>query len=138
MVSTARHIQTSTLLSLAAGLLALSIVLGAFAAHGLKNLLSGAAWSAFNTGVQYHAFNTLGLFVLAALMAALPAWRSWLDRPFWVILAGIGLFSGSLYVLALTGWEPVAYITPVGGLALIAGWCLAAFRFWQLAKVQET
>ena len=98
---------------------ALAVMTGAFAAHGLKARLSPDALSVFETGARYHMYHALAIG-LAALVAA-----RWAARAF---LLGILLFSGSLYLLALTGLPIWGAVTPVGGLCFIAGWGLLAWR----------
>jgi uncharacterized membrane protein YgdD (TMEM256/DUF423 family) len=101
---------------------ALAVMAGAFAAHGLKARLSADALAVFETGARYHMYHALAM-ALAGLVAA--------RRAAIAFLAGIVLFSGSLYLLALTGVTLLGAVTPVGGLCFIAGWALlawAAFR----------
>lgn len=97
----------------------LAVIAGAFAAHGLKAHLSADALSVFETGARYHMYHALAM-ALAAQMAAGRA-------AAWAFLAGILLFSGSLYLLALTGIAGLGVITPLGGLCFIAGWVLMAW-----------
>lgn len=109
---------------------ALAVVIGAFGAHGLKDRLDASMLAVFETGARYHLVHALA--VIAAAWAAqrwpasaLPAWAGWL------FVAGIVLFSGSLYALALTGVKALGMVAPLGGLAFIAAWTLlavAAFR----------
>jgi uncharacterized membrane protein YgdD (TMEM256/DUF423 family) len=96
----------------------LAVMAGAFAAHGLKAHLSSDALSVFETGARYHMYHALAM-ALAAQMAA--------RRAAWAFLAGILLFSGSLYLLALTGITVLGAVTPFGGLCFIAGWGLLAW-----------
>lgn len=115
------------LASLAGGL---AVMLGAFGAHGLKGKLDPALLEVFDVGVRYHMYHALALLGLAALLSRRPAERL-LRAAGWLFLAGMALFSGSLYLLALTGLRAVGIITPVGGLVLIVGWlsiALAARR----------
>jgi uncharacterized membrane protein YgdD (TMEM256/DUF423 family) len=101
---------------------ALAVMAGAFAVHGLKARLSADAMAVFDTGARYHMYHALAM-ALASLVAA--------RRAAIAFLAGIFLFSGSLYLLALTGVTLLGAVTPVGGLCFIAGWTLlawAAFR----------
>ena len=104
---------------------ALAVVVGAFGAHGLESILSGEMAEVFETGVKYHFYHALAILAVAAGSSAL--WRSrlciWACRA-WAF--GILIFSGTLYALALTeiGW--LGAITPIGGVALIAGWVLLA------------
>jgi uncharacterized membrane protein YgdD (TMEM256/DUF423 family) len=98
---------------------ALAVVAGAFAAHGLKVRLSPDSLSVFETGARYHMYHALAM-ALAALVPSRPAAIAF--------LVGIVLFSGSLYLLALTGIPILGVVTPFGGLAFIAGWALLAWR----------
>jgi uncharacterized membrane protein YgdD (TMEM256/DUF423 family) len=100
----------------------LAVVAGAFAAHGLKAHYSADALSVFETGARYHMYHALAMAVAALLSAR---------RAAIAFLAGIVLFSGSLYLLALTGIAAMGMITPIGGLCFIAGWALLAWRAFQ-------
>jgi uncharacterized membrane protein YgdD (TMEM256/DUF423 family) len=102
----------------------LGVALGAFGAHALKAKLAPDMLAAFETGVRYQMYHVF------ALVAAAWAWARWPRRLFVVagglFAAGIVVFSGSLYLLALTGTRWLGAITPLGGLAFLAGWlCLA-------------
>lgn len=107
-----------------AGLFGMSAVaLGAFAAHGLKGRLAESALSAFETGVHYQMVHAL------ALLALVPVQRWLVDSGLigaavWVLVAGMVLFSGSLYGLALGGPRWLGPVTPLGGLLLMLGWLL--------------
>lgn len=101
---------------------ALSVILGAFGAHGLEGKLSDRMMETFQTGVQYHFYHALGL-ILVALVADKMS-NSFVAYSGWAIFIGIILFSGSLYVLSLTGITKLGIITPFGGLAFIIGWVL--------------
>jgi uncharacterized membrane protein YgdD (TMEM256/DUF423 family) len=100
------------------------VALGAFAAHGLKPHLSPEMLAIFDTAARYQMYHVF------ALCAAAWAWARWPQRIFavagWLFVAGIVIFSGSLYVLALTGMKALGAITPFGGFAFLTGWlCLA-------------
>ncbi len=107
----------------------LGVGLGAFATHGLKGRLSSELLAAFEVGVRYQMYHAL------ALLAVAWAWSRWprteITAAGWLFLAGIVLFSGSLYLLALTGSRPLGIITPVGGVLLIIGWLALAWGVWQ-------
>ncbi|HYR02424.1 MAG: hypothetical protein H6Q51_482 [Deltaproteobacteria bacterium] len=108
----------------------LAVILGAFGAHGLKGRLDPAHLEVFDVAVRYHMYHALALLGLTALLSRRPADRM-LQTTGWLFLAGMVLFSGSLYLLTLTGIRALGMITPVGGLAFIAGWlsmALAARR----------
>jgi len=99
---------------------ALAVMAGAFAAHGLKGTLSPEMLETFKTGAFYHLSHALAM----AIAAFVPG--VWASRAAWLFLIGIVLFSGSLYLLALSGVHWIGVITPFGGIAFIAGWlCLA-------------
>ncbi|MGM0480615.1 MAG: DUF423 domain-containing protein [Pseudomonadota bacterium] len=97
-----------------------AVVLGAFAAHGLKSRLTVDLLNAFETGVTYQFYHALALFVLALWLQ--QSQSVWLVASGYLWLAGVVLFSGSLYLLALTGIKWLGPITPLGGLFFIAGW----------------
>jgi len=116
---------TSAKLFLAAGsLLALAAVaLGAFGAHALKSRLSADALAVWQTGVQYHVYHALGLLAVGLVAQYLPE-SALLKWSGWLMLAGIALFSGSLYALALSGERWLGAIAPVGGSAFLIAWAL--------------
>ncbi|MDB4279536.1 DUF423 domain-containing protein [Paraglaciecola sp.] len=100
----------------------LSVVLGAFAAHGLKSKLSDTLLSTFQTGVQYQMYHSLALILLVILYRQMP--QSLLVYSAGFMFAGIILFSGSLYMLALTQIKWFGPVTPLGGACFIIGWVL--------------
>jgi len=107
----------------------LGVVLGAFAAHGLKDVLSDPMKAIFETGVRYQFIHGLALFIVAWLSSNSPP--PIVTAAGWCFVAGILLFSGSLYILSLTGTKAWGAVTPIGGLAFLAGWGLLglwAFR----------
>ena len=109
-------------LSCAAFSAMLSVMLGAFAAHGLKNRLSEPLLNTFQTGVQYQMYHSLALILLVILYRQAP--QSLLLYSAGFMFAGIILFSGSLYMLALTQIKWFGPITPIGGVCFIVGWAL--------------
>jgi uncharacterized membrane protein YgdD (TMEM256/DUF423 family) len=100
---------------------ALVVMLGAFGAHGLKAKISVEMLAVYQTGVHYHLFHALGLLVIG-LVATQIADSVWLRWSGWLMLLGIILFSGSLYVLSVSGLRWLGMITPFGGVAFIAAW----------------
>jgi uncharacterized membrane protein YgdD (TMEM256/DUF423 family) len=104
----------------------LSVVFGAFGAHALKASLSPQLLGTFETGVRYQMYHGLGLLALAWAISRWPERR--LVPAAWLLLAGTVVFSGSLYLLVLTGARWFGAITPFGGVALISGWSLVAWR----------
>jgi len=93
---------------------------GAFGAHGLRDRLSPDMLAVFETGVRYHMYHALALLLTAALAPRLPGKA--IVAAGWLFMLGIVLFSGSLYLLAVTGVRTLGAITPFGGLAFLAGW----------------
>jgi uncharacterized membrane protein YgdD (TMEM256/DUF423 family) len=98
---------------------------GAFGAHLLKGRLSPELLAAFQTGVQYQFYHSLGLLLIGILAMQLPD-SLWLKFAGCAMLSGIVLFSGSLYLHALTGTRWLGAITPIGGVAFISAWLLLA------------
>jgi uncharacterized membrane protein YgdD (TMEM256/DUF423 family) len=103
----------------------LAVALGAFGAHGLKNRLADVpdvarrlGW--WETAAHYHLLHALALAILALACDRLP--QRWLGRAGTAMLVGIALFSGSLYLMALSGVTALGAVTPIGGAALLAGW----------------
>ena len=115
--------------SLGAGFALLAVAIGAFAAHALKSKLSGEMLTIFEIGARYQMYHALGLIAVAW---TLSQWNSQLVLAAgWLFVAGIAVFSGSLYTLSLTGVRQLGAITPIGGVAFIIGWfllVLAALR----------
>jgi uncharacterized membrane protein YgdD (TMEM256/DUF423 family) len=111
---------------------ALAVILGAFAAHGLASRVTPQALTTFATAAHYHLVHALamGLAALAARGPARPHARSAAQ----LFALGIALFCGSLYALALTGQRMLGFITPLGGLAFIAGWILLALAALKLEE----
>ncbi|MEA3587963.1 DUF423 domain-containing protein [Pseudidiomarina sp. 1APP75-27a] len=110
--------------------MALGVILGAFGAHGLKGKLSPEMLAIFQTGVQYQIYHALGLLLVAALLLPYPQ-ATGLRTGGWLLLAGIILFSGSLYLLAVTGAKFFGPVTPIGGACFIIGWI---WIFWAMLK----
>lgn len=100
------------------------VALGAFGAHALRTRLSADHLAAFETGVRYQLLHALALVLVGVLIERWPA--RFTTAAGWCFSVGIVLFSGSLYVLSLTGTTAVGVVTPLGGLCFLAGWaCLA-------------
>lgn len=103
----------------------LSVAAGAFGAHALRARLPADLLAVFETGARYEMYHALGLLAVAWLVGQAPGWQA--HAAGWLLLAGIVLFSGSLYALALTGVRTLGAVTPLGGLAFLAGWVLFAW-----------
>lgn len=117
-------------------LAAVTIALGAFGAHGLKNIVDVAAINTFETGVRYQMYHCLAILVLG-LTSPIP---EKLKKPvFWLFIVGMVFFSGSIYLLALNDVLPfnsakIGFITPIGGLLFIIGWFWLAYGLYSLKK----
>jgi uncharacterized membrane protein YgdD (TMEM256/DUF423 family) len=108
----------------------LAVALGAFGAHGLRDRLAPDLQATFETGVRYEMYHALALLAVAWAVAR------WTNSAFpaaagWFFVAGTLLFSGSLYLLAVTGTRWLGAITPLGGVAFIAGWLCLVLAAWR-------
>jgi uncharacterized membrane protein YgdD (TMEM256/DUF423 family) len=101
----------------------LAVALGAFGAHGLEGRVEQKYLEIWKTGVTYQMFHATGLLIVGVLLGRLPA-NALLSWSGWMMLIGIILFSGSLYVMTLTKISILGAITPLGGLAFLAAWIL--------------
>ena len=108
----------------------LAVILGAFGSHGLKTIISIQLMATYNTGVQYHFYHALGLLAVGLLMQVYGE-IIWLKWSGWLMLTGIILFSGSLYLLALTATSWIGVITPFGGLCFIIAWGMMAWSVYR-------
>jgi uncharacterized membrane protein YgdD (TMEM256/DUF423 family) len=111
-------------------LAAIGVAAGAFGAHALKSRLTADMLAVWQTAVLYHLVHALALLAAGLLLLARPdavaaRWAAWL------FVAGIVVFSGSLYALTLSGVRALGAITPLGGLAMIGGWIALAFAAWR-------
>ncbi len=105
----------------------LAVGFGAFGAHGLRARVTPDLLAVWNTGAQYHMYHALALLAVAVFAAHYPD-AALLRAGGWLFLGGIVVFSGSLYLLAFTGLRWLGAVTPLGGVAFLAGWaCLALF-----------
>lgn len=113
----------------------LGVAIGAFGAHALRSRLSPEMQAIFETGVRYHMYHVFALLIVAAAIGQAGPARL-LVVSGWSFMAGIVIFSGSLYALALTGTTTLGAITPIGGLGFIVGWgCLALYATWSALPV---
>jgi uncharacterized membrane protein YgdD (TMEM256/DUF423 family) len=102
----------------------LGVALGAFGTHGLRGRLSPEMFAAFESAVRYQMYHALAIIMVGLILGRLDGWM--FRAAGWAFTVGIVLFSGSLYVLALTGATILGAITPIGGLAFLVGWGLLA------------
>jgi uncharacterized membrane protein YgdD (TMEM256/DUF423 family) len=100
----------------------IGVAFGAFGAHGLRGRLSPDMLTVFETGVRYQLYHAFAVLIVALAAARFDGWM--IRAAGWAFTAGIVLFSGSLYALALTGATRLGAVTPIGGLAFLVGWAL--------------
>jgi uncharacterized membrane protein YgdD (TMEM256/DUF423 family) len=115
-------------------LLALAVAAGAFGAHGLRNKLDAYSMSVYEKAVFYHFIHALGILLIATLQRANAITFSGQARAAGLLFIGILIFSGSLYALAVTGIRILGAITPIGGVAFIAGWLVLAYEGTRVAR----
>ena len=115
--------RTFSLIAALAGFI--GVTLGAFGAHGLRNRLSADMLGVFETGVRYHLVHALAILLVSVILSR--ATSTWIVAAGWFFTGGIVLFSGSLYLMALTGARGLGAITPLGGLAFLLGWASLAW-----------
>lgn len=106
----------------------LAVAFGAFGAHGLRERLTPEMLSVFEIGVRYQMYHALALVGVALAAERWPSGS--LQAAGWCFVAGTLIFSGSLYVLTLTGQRWLGAVTPLGGVAFLAGWALLAWAAW--------
>ncbi|MFN3801858.1 DUF423 domain-containing protein [Belliella pelovolcani] len=125
-----KHIQIAAILG------ALAVGIGAFGAHGLAELIARhGRTETFETAVKYHFYHTLAILAVGILQAIFPD-KKHLDSAGFLFLVGILIFSGSLYVLSLTGITWLGAITPLGGVAFILGW-IFLFLAVKSSKIEQ-
>lgn len=120
--------MTARLAGLIGALLgAVGVILGAFGAHALRSRLDPLDLEIFGTAVRYQMYHAFAMLAAAWLLSRNAPWAA---SAAWALLAGVIIFSGSLYFLVATGQRWLGAVTPIGGLAMIAGWlCLAAAAY---------
>ncbi len=106
-----------------------AVALGAFAAHALKGRMDADLLASFEVGVRYQMYHSLALLAVAWAQTKWPG--AVLTASGWLFVAGIAIFSGSLYVLSVSGARWLGAVTPFGGLALLAGWLCLAWAAWR-------
>ena len=121
-------------LQIAAVLGFLAVTFGSFGAHGLKGNISPAALETFEIGVRYQMYHALALFGVGLLMKGLDPIPKGLKNSALAFLIGIALFSGSLYLLAITGFKALGAVAPIGGVAFLVGWFLLAISVKKAAS----
>lgn len=121
-----------TLIAVGSLLAALAVAAGAFGAHMLKSILDPPMLAVFETAVRYQMYHALGIIAVGLADRLFEASR--VTTAAWLLLAGVVLFSGSLYAVSLLGIRWLGAITPIGGVAFILGWSLFGWRIWQAQR----
>lgn len=125
-----RRMSDSTLLLVLGSFFAGSAVAaGAFGAHFLKNILDTPMLAVFDTATRYQMYHALGLGIVAGAVDRYPAKH--LEAAGWCFIVGILLFCGSLYGMSLAGIRWLGAVTPLGGVAFLAGWILMGYQMWR-------
>jgi uncharacterized membrane protein YgdD (TMEM256/DUF423 family) len=125
--------MSKIILMTASVMLILAVAIGAFGAHGLKSHLSNEMMQVYKTGVEYHFYHALGLLLVGVLSISMPS--GLLNWSAACLVLGIILFSGSLYLLSISGVKWLGAVTPLGGLSFIAGWVLLFVAVWKKLPV---
>ena len=120
-----------TYLIIGASLAGLAVLIGAFGAHGLKARVSSEDLGVFESAVRYHLYHSLGIILISILGITKDFPDDILLMPAYLMIAGIIIFSGSLYILVLTNIRWLGAITPIGGSLLIFSWFLFAFNIYR-------
>lgn len=121
--------KNRTILLAGAIFMALAVLLGAFGAHALKKVLSPDMLAIYKTGVEYQFYHALGLLLIGVIGFHIRS--KYLQWAGLFISIGIIIFSGSLYVLTLSGIKALGAITPIGGLSFVVGWIFLAIAIWK-------
>ena len=108
---------------------ALAILFGAFGSHALKERLSAQSLEVYDIATRYLMFHSLGIFLIALLGFQLP--KESLEIPVTMMIVGISIFSGSLYLIAVLDFKKLGMVTPIGGLLLIVSWLLLAYNTYK-------
>ncbi len=127
--------RSSVFLLFGAAFAGLAVAGGAFGAHFLKSALDPSMLAVFETAVRYQMYHALGLCIVSWAMERYP--DQGLSRVGWFFVAGILLFSGSLYGLSLAGLRWLGPVTPLGGASFIAGWGLLAWKLWRAGSAEK-
>lgn len=122
--------NSSKLFLMVGALLAgISVAIGAFGAHGLKSMVTPERLQVFEIGVRYQMYHALALLFVGWTMRTASVDLLLVG---WLFIAGIALFSGSLYILVLGDFARLGMVTPLGGVAMIAAWVILAYRLWRI------
>jgi len=128
--------NTKSFMVIASFMMAITIAIGAFGAHGLKPYLDEYSTDIYQKAVSYQFYNTLGLFFISFISYLLP-FSTKIKKAFYFVLIGTLIFSFSLYILALTKIMWLGAITPIGGSLMIIGWVLCGYTIIKELKVEN-
>ena len=109
----------------------LAVTMGAFGAHALADRITPERLANFETAARYQMYHALALLAVALAIAFFPSTAKLLNAGGWLFTGGILLFSGSLYILSITGIRWLGAVTPLGGVAFAAGWLMLLLAAWQ-------
>lgn len=123
---------TKTFIRLGSIMMALSVSLGAFGAHGLKSILDAEMFKVYNTAVEYQFYHSLGLFVVAFVAHFVN--NSMIKKAGIIMFGSMLVFSGSLYIMTMTGIKWLGAITPIGGTGFIIAWFMIALSLKQMEE----
>ena len=131
------HPERLTLIAIGCLVLFAATALGAYGTHGVQGVVDAARWSAYEVAVDYQFYHGLGIIAAGILADRLPdsrpvAWSGW------VLLAGVAVFSGSIYATTFGAPAAVGALAPLGGLAMMAGWLLLALGVWRASGTHRT
>ena len=124
------HPEAKKSLIIGTALLTIAVLIGAFGAHGLKNLVTADKLVTFETGVRYHFYHGFGIIILGLIQQCFPTLK--LNTSMWAFLVGTILFSFNCYFYVLTGAKIFAMIVPIGGLSFVLGWILLMMKIIKL------
>lgn len=111
----------------------LGVAIGAFGAHGLEDKISEDMLANYQTGAQYQMYHALGLLLIGLIADKLSSSKL-IRAAGWLLTVGVVIFSGSLYILSISGNKTFGAITPIGGVCFIIGWACLAIAIWKQAK----
>lgn len=124
--------KAKNIITIAAILLGLAVLIGAFGAHGLKSVATGKYLETYKTGVTYHFYHGFALLALGLLKLHFESLKS--TKVFWCFLSGIILFSFNCYFYAITQAKTFAMIVPIGGILFVIGWFNLAYYTYKVEK----
>jgi uncharacterized membrane protein YgdD (TMEM256/DUF423 family) len=120
------HNSHLTLIAIGALILFVATLLGAYGTHGIQGSVDEKTWNTYQVAVEYQFYHGLGLIVVGILAERFPK-SKWISTSGWILFFGIVVFSGSIYVVTLTGMTEAGAMAPIGGLSIMGGWLALAY-----------